>query len=121
MKLALSLGDWIVIGLYLLASLAVGWIVRERAAADRESYFLAGRSLPWWWAGASIAATTFAADTPLAVTGIVANRGLSGNWIWLSWIGVHAAVVVYFAARWNRSGVVTDAELIELLMNSGGR
>jgi Na+/proline symporter len=111
---SLATADWIVIGLYLVFSLAVGLVVRERAASDRESYFLAGRSLTWWWAGASIAATTFAADTPLAVTGIVASRGLSGNWIWLSWIGVHAAVVVYFAVRWNRSGVVTDAELIGL-------
>lgn len=113
-RLALHTGDWIVIGLYLAFALAVGLKVREKAESDRESYFLAGRSLPWWWAGLSIAATTFAADTPLAVTGIVADRGLSGNWMWLSWIGVHAAVVVYFAARWSRSGVLTDAELIEV-------
>jgi len=70
--------------------------------------------LPWWWAGTSIAATTFAADTPLAITGIVADRGLSGNWLWLSWIGVHAAVIVYFASKWRRSRALTDAELIQL-------
>lgn len=113
-RLSLHTSDWIVIALYLAFAMAVGLKVREKAEADRESYFLAGRSLPWWWAGLSIAATTFAADTPLAVTGIVADRGLSGNWMWLSWIGVHAAVVVYFAARWSRSGVLTDAELIQL-------
>lgn len=113
-RLALHPGDWAVIGLYLVFALIVGLLVREKAGSSRESYFLAGRSLPWWWAGMSIAATTFAADTPLAVTGIVASRGLSGNWIWLSWIGVHAGVVVYFAARWNRSSVVTDAELVTI-------
>ncbi len=111
---SLHAADWIVIGVYLLFALAVGIYVRRSASTDRESYFLAGRSLPWWWAGASIAATTFAADTPLAVTGIVAGKGLSGNWLWLSWVGVHAAVIVVFAAGWNRSGVLTDAELIEL-------
>ncbi len=106
--------DWVVIGAYLLFALAVGVAARERAGRSRHSYFLADRSLPWWLAGTSIAATTFAADTPLAITGIVAARGLSGNWLWLSWLLVHAGVVMLFARRWWRSGVVTDAEFIAL-------
>ncbi|MEZ4585953.1 MAG: sodium:solute symporter family protein [Gemmatimonadales bacterium] len=106
--------DWAVIGLYLGFALLVGFVVRERAEQGRHSYFIADRSLPWWWAGVSIAATTFAADTPLAITGIVANRGLSGNWLWLSWLLVHAGVAVVFARRWWRTGVVTDAEFIAL-------
>ena len=106
--------DWVIIGGYLLVALIVGAFVSRRAQTSKESYFLAGRTLPWWWAGASIAATTFAADTPLAITGIVATKGMSGNWIWLSWIGVHAAVAAYFARRWNKSGVITDAELISV-------
>lgn len=113
-RLALHPADWVILGLYLLFALGVGWFVKEKSEAGSESYFLAGRSLPWWWAGMSIAATTFAADTPLAVTGIVASRGISGNWIWLSWLGVHAAVVVYFARTWRRSEMITDAELVEL-------
>ncbi|MCA9523737.1 MAG: Na+:solute symporter [Myxococcales bacterium] len=114
MRFSLHTADWIVIGLYLCATLGAGIWARSKLENGRHSYFLADRSLPWWWAGISIAATTFAADTPLAITGIIANRGLSGNWLWFAWIGVHAAVVVYFAARWHRSGVVTDAELISL-------
>lgn len=102
------------VALYLVFALVVGFAVRERAGTSRKSYFLADRSLPWWWAGLSVAATTFAADTPLAVTGIVADRGISGNWIWLSWMGVHAGVVVYFASRWQRADVVTDAEFVAL-------
>lgn len=104
--------DWVVIGGYLLFALGIGFAVREGSERGRLSYFLADRSLPWWWAGTSIAATTFAADTPLAVTGIVADRGLSGNWLWLSWILVHAAVVAVFARRWWRADVITDAEFI---------
>ncbi len=106
--------DWIAIGAYLLFALFVGIAARESAGQSRASYFLADRSLPWWWAGTSIAATTFAADTPLAITGIVAARGVSGNWMWLSWLLVHAGVVMLFARRWWRSGVVTDAEFIAL-------
>ena len=110
----MTAADWAIVLAYLVGALSMGFWVRRDAAQSRESYFLAGRSIPWWWAGMSIAATTFAADTPLAITGIVAAKGLSGNWIWLSWIGVHGAVVVYFASRWSRSGVLTDAELISL-------
>lgn len=106
--------DWGVLIAYLVFALGVGFFVRELAESDKESYFLAGRSLPWWWAGASIAATTFAADTPLVVTGETAARGISGNWLWISWIGVHAAAFVFFASKWSKSGVLTDAELVDL-------
>lgn len=110
----LSLLDGVVIGAYLLLALGIGFASRVRGEEGRESFFLADRALPWWWAGTSIAATTFAADTPLAITGIVASRGFAGNWVWLSWLGVHAAVVVLFARRWWRTGVVTDAEFLSL-------
>ncbi|MEE8301532.1 MAG: sodium transporter, partial [Candidatus Tectomicrobia bacterium] len=110
----LHIGDWLVIGAYMLLALGVGFAVKRRAGTDRTSYFLAGRVLPWWWVGASMAATTFAADTPLAVTGIIAAKGLSGNWLWLPVMGIHAAVFVFFAVNWSRSGVLTDAELIHI-------
>jgi Na+/proline symporter len=106
--------DGAVIAAYLLFALVVGLASRVRGSEGRESFFLADRSLPWWWAGTSIAATTFAADTPLAITGIVASRGFAGNWMWLSWLVVHAAVATLFARRWWRAGVVTDAEFLAL-------
>jgi Na+/proline symporter len=106
--------DWTIILLYLALSMGVGFLVKGEAEANKESYFLAGRSLPWWWAGLSIAATTFAADTPLAITGLIAAKGISGNWLWLAWMGAHAAVVVLFARGWSRSGVLTDAEIVSL-------
>ena len=106
--------DWLIIGLYVVLALGVGVAFKRRAGRNRTSYFLAGRALPWWWVGASMAATTFAADTPLAVTGIIADKGLSGNWLWIPVIGVHAGVFVLFAANWSRSGMITDAELIRL-------
>ena len=106
--------DWLIVGLYVALALGVGMAFKRRAGRNRTSYFLAGRALPWWWVGASMAATTFAADTPLAVTGIIADKGLSGNWLWIPVIGVHAGVFILFAANWSRSGVITDAELIRV-------
>jgi len=110
----LGLLDWSLILIYLIMVLFVGYVLKGVSSESKESYFLANRSLPWWLTGISMAATTFASDTPLAVTGIIAGKGISGNWMWMAWIGIHAAVVIYFASRWNRSGVLTDAELISV-------
>lgn len=79
-----------------------------------EAFFLGGRTLPWWIAGTSIAATTFAADTPLAVTGMIAAKGISGNWFWLAAMGVHTSMAIFFAKYWSRLGTVTDSELISV-------
>ena len=62
--------DWIIFIAYLVLVFAVGVWVSKKSSTGINSYFVADRSLPWWWIGISIIATTFAADTPLAITGI---------------------------------------------------
>jgi solute:Na+ symporter, SSS family len=105
--------DWLILIGYLVASLAVGlWLSRRnRSQAD---YFVAGRQLKGWLAGASMAATTFSVDTPLYVAGLVGTRGLAGNWEWWSFGVAHVAMAVVFAPLWRRSGVLTDAAFTEL-------
>lgn len=93
--------DYYIIVAYLVLGLVVSVFVFKESSKNRVSYFLGNRSVPWWWTGISIAATTFAADTPLAVTGLVARKGFAGNWIWLSWIIMHAAVAVLFTSSTN--------------------
>ena len=106
--------DFVVIGVYGALVLALGVVFARRAGKSVEDYFLAGRSLPWWIAGTSIAATWFAADAPLATAGIVRERGLYANWLW--WYeGTGLILLVFFYAKlWRRAEIVTDAELIEL-------
>lgn len=111
---ALSSIDWAIVAAYLLFTLLVGIWASRSAGRSVESYFVAGRSLPWWWIGTSMAATTFAADTPLVIAGLVAEHGVAGNWLWWSWAISHVSVAVVFASLWRRAGVLTDAELIEL-------
>ncbi|RMH77633.1 MAG: sodium transporter [Calditrichaeota bacterium] len=111
--------DWLIIFAYLLFAFLIGALMTRKAGRGLASYFVADRSLPWWWLGTSMVATTFAADTPLAVTGIIAKDGISGNWFWWSWIFGFITITVFFARRWSRSGVLTDVELIEL--RYGGR
>jgi Na+/proline symporter len=105
--------DWLILVAYLVASLAVGlWLSRRNR--DEDDYFVAGRQLPGWLAGASMAATTFSVDTPLYVAGLVGVRGLAGNWEWWSFGVAHVAMAVVFAPLWRRSGVLTDAAFTEL-------
>lgn len=106
--------DWLLIGLYLVLAFGVGFAMKRKASLGLESYFIADRSLPWWWLGTSMVATTFASDTPLVVTGFVAQHGVSGNWFWWSPAIGLLLLAVIFARGWSASGVVTDAELTEL-------
>jgi Na+/proline symporter len=106
--------DWAVIVGYLLFALAIGVLFRGRAGRSLTEYFVSGRSLPWWLAGTSMVATTFAADTPLAVTGLVVRHGLAGNWFWWAFALGGMITVFLYARLWRRAGVLTDVELVEL-------
>ncbi len=91
----------------------------RRGSRNLAEFFVGGRAIPWWLAGASMAATTFNVDTPLYVAGLVARRGIAGNWEWWCFAGTHALMAVLMARLWRRAEVMTDAELIEL--RYGGR
>jgi solute:Na+ symporter, SSS family len=106
--------DWLIIGAYIAFTIGVGLYYRKSASQSMDSFFVGDRSFPWWMVGISMVATTFAADTPLAITGIVATDGVSGNWFWWSLALAHLAVVYVVARFWRKSRVITDAEIIEL-------
>jgi Na+/proline symporter len=116
----LTLLDWGVVCAYLALTLIVGLAVARRAGTSLESYYVADRNLPWWWLGTSMVATTFAADTPLVVVGLIATHGVAGNWFWWSWAIGHVAMAVMFAGMWRRAHVLTDAELVELRYTGRG-
>jgi len=106
--------DWAVIALYFALSLAIGLVFTRRAGRSAEAYFLSDRKLPWWLAGTSMVATTFAADTPLAVTGLTVKHGIAGNWLWWSFVMSGMLTVFFYARLWRRAAVMTDAELTEI-------
>ncbi len=110
----LNLLDWAIILGYLVLAAGIGLAFRKRAGRSMTDYFLSGRTLPWWIAGTSMVATTFAADTPLAVTGLVARRGLAGNWFWWAFALGGMITVFVYARLWRRAEVLTDVELVEL-------
>jgi Na+/proline symporter len=110
----LTLSGWAAVGLYFLLNLAIAFYFRRRAGRSLDEFFLSGRNAPWWLAGTSMVATTFAADTPLAVTGMVALGGVAGNWLWWCFAAGGMLNVFFYARLWRRSGVTTDIEFAEI-------
>src|SRR5213083_297034 len=110
----LTPADWSIVALYFLFNVAVGLYYKRRAGRDTAEFFLSGRNVPWWLAGTSMVATTFAADTPLAVTGMVARNGIAGNWLWWNFVASGMLTVFFYARLWRRSGVMTDVEFAEI-------
>lgn len=106
--------DYIVIALYVILLVAVAWAAKRRGQSSLADYFAGGKNLPWWLIGVSMVATTFAADTPLAITGIVARQGIAGNWFWWNWMISGIITVFIYAKLWKRADVITDVEFIEL-------
>ena len=106
--------DWVIVGAYFVLSAAIGLAYTKRAGKNVSEFFVSGRSLPWWLAGTSMVATTFAADTPLAVTGMVAANGVAGNWLWWNMVMSGILTVFFYAHLWRRAEVMTDVEFTEL-------
>ncbi|MDH7514922.1 MAG: Na+:solute symporter [Bacteroidota bacterium] len=106
--------DWVVLACYFVLTAFVGVFFSRRAGRNTGEFFVGGRKLAWWIAGLSMVATTFAADTPLAVTELVATRGVAGNWLWWNMVIGGMMTVFFFARLWRRSEALTDLEFIEM-------
>jgi SSS family solute:Na+ symporter len=106
--------DWAVVAGFFALNIGIGVFYGRRAGGSVSEFFLSGRNVPWWLAGTSMVATTFGADTPLAVTGMVVNHGIAGNWLWWNAVASGMLTVFFFAALWRRAGVMTDVEFVEI-------
>src|SRR5256885_4680984 len=112
--MTLTLLDWSAIVGYLLITIVLGLYFRGRSGKSMEEYFASGRNVSWWLAGTSMVATTFSADTPLAVTGLVYTQGIAGNWLWWASLLSGMMTVFLFARLWRRSGLLTDVQFAEM-------
>jgi SSS family solute:Na+ symporter len=106
--------DWAIVAAYFLLSAGIGFAFTKKGGESLNEYFLSGRQVPWWLAAASMVATTFAADTPLVVTGLVATKGVAGNWLWWCLAMSGMLTVFFFARLWRRAHVMTDIEFAEI-------
>lgn len=110
----MELIDYLIIAAYFIVSLGIAVFYSKRGSKNSEEFFLSGRNLPWYLAGLSMVATTFAADTPLAVTELVWNNGISGNWVWWNFAFGGILTVFFFAKLWRRAGILTEVEFAEI-------
>ncbi|HEX6816286.1 MAG TPA: sodium:solute symporter family protein [Gemmatimonadaceae bacterium] len=110
----LTLLDWSLVAAYFLISTCIGVIYTKKGGESLNEYFLSGRDVPWWLAGTSMVAATFAADTPLVVTGLVVANGVAGNWLWWNMLMSGMLTVFFFARLWRRARVMTDVEFAEI-------
>ena len=106
--------DIIIMVSFVLLTVGIGVYFTKRASKGIDQFFLGGRNMPWWLAGISMVATTFAADTPLAVTEMVAQNGIAGNWLWWNMLAGGMLTTFFFARYWRRANILTDLEFIEL-------
>ncbi|MBN1767015.1 MAG: Na+:solute symporter [Prolixibacteraceae bacterium] len=110
----LSFIDWAIVFAYLVVSMGIGVYMSRRAGRSTDDFFLSGRKLPWYIAGTSMVATTFAADTPLAVSELVAQNGIAGNWLWWNMLFGGMLTVFFFARLWRRADILTDTEFVKI-------
>jgi Na+/proline symporter len=112
--------DLLIVFAFIVYSISNGFRNRSKASQNLEEYFLAGRSIKGWRAGFSLAATQFAADTPLLVTGLIATGGIF--MLWRLWIyGLGFLMIGFLLGRaWRRASVITDAEVTEIRYSGKG-
>lgn len=106
--------DWAIIAAFFIITLGIGLWFSRRATGSMTEYFVAGRKMTWWLAGTSIVATSFAADTPLVISGWMRTIGLERNWFW--WGGIMGMMLCtfFYARLWRRANILTDVEFNEL-------
>lgn len=106
--------DWIILGVFFIILLSIGFLASRNAGRSASDFFLSGRNMPWWLLGVSMVATTFSCDTPNLVTDLVRQNGVAGNWAWWAFLLTGMVTVFIYAKLWRRSGVLTDLEFYEI-------
>jgi len=106
--------DWVIIAIFFVIVLIIGWIASRSAGKSSEEFFLGGRNMPWWLLGVSMVACTFSADTPNLVTGFVRENGVVKNWAWWAFLITGMVTVFIYARLWRKSAVTTDLEFYEI-------
>lgn len=113
-KSPITLIDWIIIISFILITIAISIYYSKQSRKSVSDYFASGQGMPWWILGTSMIATTFAADTPLAISGLVVSQGIWGNWFYWAQVPQFMVGVYFFSRLWRRAGILTDNELVDI-------
>ena len=100
----------IVIG-YLVMIISIGVYMERRAGKNMESYFLGGKTIPWWLLGMSGSSTYFDITGTMWMVSVFYVLGIRGMWEHWFWCFPFAGFVLAYKAKWAyRGGVLTGVE-----------
>ena len=112
--------DILIIVLYLILMLFLGFWVSKRGSKSVESYFLGGKNIPWYILGVSNASGMFDITGTMWMVSILFIYGLKSvlfTWIWPVWNQVF--LMVFLAIWLRRSNVLTGAEWLKTRFGTG--
>ncbi len=117
----LTLPDYVVIGLYLIATMGMGIAIGMRLKTGTD-FFLGGRRLPWWAIGMSLVATDIGGTDIIGVGGAAYSYGLAvANFEWIGCVPAMIVGAFVFIPFFYRTGVYTVPEFLERRYNAGVR
>ncbi|NWK54754.1 sodium/solute symporter [Verrucomicrobiaceae bacterium N1E253] len=121
-KLGFGIINWIVVVVYLLGMVGIGyWFMKHEAASSTDAYFRGGQRIPWWVAGLSIFATMLSAITFMAIPGTAYAtnwNGYIGQWPILVIVPL---VVFCYLPFYRRLNITTAYEYLEKRFNVASR
>ena len=116
----LSVIDQIIVVLYLVAIMGIGFAMKRKAAKGMTSYFLGGRQLPWWALAMSGSSSYFDITGTMWIVSTFILLGLKGMWVHWLWGFPITAFYLAYMGRWIRSsGAMTGAEWMKTRFGDG--
>ncbi|TFH35111.1 MAG: sodium:solute symporter, partial [Bacteroidia bacterium] len=112
--------DISIIFLYLAVTVILGFWISKKASRNLDSYFLGGKTLPWYMLGLSNASGMFDITGTMWMVAIMFIYGIKSvfiPWLWPVW---NQVVLMVFLAVWmRRSNVLTGAEWLKTRFGDG--
>ena len=116
----LSTLDQIIVVLYLAAIMSIGFAMKRKAAKGMSSYFLGGRSLPWWALAMSGSSSYFDITGTMWIVSTFIALGLKGMWVHMLWGFPITAFYLAYMGKWiRRSDAMTGAEWMKTRFGPG--
>jgi len=112
--------DITILVLYLIAVVSVGIYLTTRASQNLDTYFLAGRSVPWYILGVSNSSSMFDITGTMWLVLMFLVYGVKGAWIPWIWPTFNQIFLMVYLSIWiRRSNVLTGSEWITTRFGNG--
>ena len=116
----LHLLDLVILACYFVATILVGLWVSRRGNKDLDSYFLGGKTLPWYLLGVSDASGMFDISGTMLMVYWLFVYGAKSIWLPFAWPVFNQIFLMMFLSAWlRRSNVLTGAEWIQFRFGRG--